>query len=82
MRTQNVQNTLIRLWSNRLAELAKAVDVGDLSAEQEAKEWQSIEDCLAVKAANPDSTMGDTWSLVVLGFKSPSWILGIQVGAA
>ena len=51
---------------------------GPLREGQEEQEWTAIEDCLNVKFTNPTSHYGDSWSLGVLGCKSPTWILGIQ----
>lgn len=78
----NAQKTIVRLQFATLVAYAQAnvsdETVGGFRPGQEEQEWQSIEDCLTAKAVNPTSQMGDTWSLAVLGFKSPSWLLGIQ----
>jgi len=79
----NAQKTLVRLqFATLMAYAMVAVSeeaVGELRPGQEEQEWDSVLDCLCAKAQNPNSSVGDTWSLAVLGFKSPSWLLNIQV---
>ena len=80
--TPEEQATLIMQWSAQLNAHRRTLSwEGDCLSpgrEQEDQEEESLQDFLEVRAANPDSRMGETWSLAILGFKSPAWILGIQ----
>jgi hypothetical protein len=79
----NAQKTLVRLFLATLKRVAADVnhiegEGGPLREGQEVQEWDAIEACLIDKVTDPLARTGDTWSLGVLGCRSPSWILGLQ----
>ena len=76
----NAQKTLARLYMATLREIAAKVSHEDnpLREGQEAQEWMSAQECIEAKLTNRQSVMGDTWRLAILGYRSPSWALGIQ----
>jgi hypothetical protein len=83
MEMNNAQKTLFRLYMQTLTRAAALVDhspsgTNGFSAGEEAQQWEMVRECLEERLTDLNSTRGDTWSLTLLGFKSPTWILGIQ----